>query len=69
MLQRSGPKWSAEILVNFSSLRVIELSCKIWILLSMGNFMSHFRGHLGPADLVKVPEILVSYFIFGMFLL
>ena len=35
----------------------------------MGNFVSHFRGHLGPADLVKVPEMLVSYFIFGMFLL
>ena len=35
----------------------------------MGNFVSHFRGHLGPADLVKVLEILVSYFIFGMFLL
>ena len=26
----------------------------------MVNFMSHFRGHLGPADLVKVPEILVK---------
>ena len=35
----------------------------------MGNFVSHFRGHLGSADLMKVPEILVSYFIFGMFLL
>ena len=36
----------------------------------MGNFVSHFRGHLVPADLlVKVLEILVSYFIFGMFLL
>ena len=35
----------------------------------MDNFVSQFRGHLGPADLVKVPEILVSYAIFGMFLL
>lgn len=28
----------------------------------MSNFVSHFREHLGPADLVKVPEMLVSYF-------
>ena len=35
----------------------------------MGNVVSHFRGHLGLADLVKAPEILVSYVIFGMFLL
>ena len=35
----------------------------------MGNFVSHIRGHQGPANLVKVPEILESYIIFGMFLL
>ena len=35
----------------------------------MANFVSHFRGHLGPADLVNAQEILVSYVIFGMFLL
>ena len=55
--------------MNFGSLRVIELSCRIWILFSMDNFVSHFRGHLGPSDLLKVPEILVSYIIFGMFLI
>ena len=55
--------------MNFGSLRVIELSCKTWILFSVGNFVSHYRGHLGPADLVKVTKILVSGFIFGMFLL
>ena len=35
----------------------------------MDNFVSRFRGHLGPSDLLKVPEILVSYIIFGMFLI
>ena len=35
----------------------------------MGNFVSLLGEHLDPADLVKVPEILVSYFIFEMFLL
>ena len=55
--------------MNFGRLRVIELSYKIWISFSMGNFVSHIRGHQGPANLVKVPEILESYIIFGMFLL
>ena len=55
--------------MNLGSLSVIELSFKIWILFSMGNFVCHFRGHLGPVDLVKIPESLVSYLIFGMFLL
>lgn len=50
--------------MNFGSLRVIELSWKIWILFSMGKFVTHFRGHLGPVELVKVLEILVSYFHF-----
>ena len=31
--------------------------------------VSHFRGHLGPANFVKKTEILVNYIIFGMFLL
>ena len=55
--------------MDFSSLRVIEFSCKIWILFSTGNFVSHFKGQFGPADLVKVPEIGVSYVIVGMILL
>lgn len=42
--------------MNFASLRVIELSCKTWILLSMGNFVSHFREHLGPAELLNVAQ-------------
>ena len=55
--------------MNFGSVRIIELSCKIWVLASKRNFVSHFRRHLGPADSVKVMELLVSDFIFGMFLL
>ena len=35
----------------------------------MGNFVSDFRGYLGPPYIVKVLQILVSYIIFGMFLL
>ena len=35
----------------------------------MGNSVNHSKGHLDSADLVKVPEMLVRYFIFGMFLL